>query len=187
MKNLQKAENSRGGRMEWSILALAPTKVGGEQYGRGKTTTGGGGGWVHGRLNNGGGSAEFFFHSTANSNHSKDGDSIKFHDNKKAESFLCNKSTAQLYVARHRGFPLYVYIECLHAKEFIRRLARSRELEVREREPNTDLRLEILAEFLPQSAAIAETLSGARWLTSASADVTHEIIGGSGEGPPITG
>ena len=69
-----------------------------------------------------------FFHSTANSNHSKDGDSIKFHD-KKAESFLCNKSTAQLYVARHRGFPLYVYIECLQRKEFIRMLARSRELE----------------------------------------------------------
>ena len=42
------------------------------------------------------------------------------------------------------------------------------------------MRLEILAEFLPQSAAIAETLSGARWLTSASADVTHEIIGGGG-------
>ena len=123
----------------------------------------------------------FFFYSTANSNHSKDGDSIKFLD-KKAESFLCNKSTAQLYVARHRGFPLYVYIECLQRKEFIRRLPRSRELEVRERErePNTDLRLEILAEFLPQSAAIAETLSGARWLTSASADVTHEIIGGGG-------
>ena len=75
-----------------------------------------------------------FFHSTANSNHSKDGDSIKFHDNKKAESFLCNKSTAQLYVARHRGFPLYVYIESLQRKEFIGRLPHSRELEVRERE-----------------------------------------------------
>ena len=53
----------------------------------------------------------FFFHSTANSNHSKHGDSIKFLD-KKAESFLCNKSTAQLYVARHRGFPLYTSNAC---------------------------------------------------------------------------
>ena len=55
-------------------------------------------------------------------------------------------------------------------------LPRSRELIGRE--PNQDLRLEISAEFLPQSAAITETLSGARWLTSA--DVTHEIIGGGG-------
>ena len=98
-----------------------------------------------------------FFYPTANSNHSKDGDSIKVHDNKKAESFLCNKSTAQLYVARHRGFPLYTSNACegVHPKAgSFKRTQRKR--------AKYGFETEILAEFLPQSAAITETLSGAR-------------------------